>query len=307
MGKVFNAMVKKRMESCQPLSTKEHPERVDCDFTSSPSINRRKSKRRIHPRAETDWPITIIKNDNPLHGRVKNISRGGALVYFQEEITVGEKFFIAIEVEEFSDVITAEAEVVRSYPVISGMNRSTHGVGIKYITISKECLRFFSGNLTESWGEENNSISYFNTGYISKNSAKNILLMILTLFITFLYFKIEKTEKIYSNKIKSLEEMVVLVKNSVYEIDKQVNRLMLMNTNSVSGINNNIAPGLVSRHLNSGYYFLTNQYITDNFNKKLTKEDVVQSQHKDQAVDDKRVSIGIGGLKVENTYGNLEN
>ena len=185
------------MESLQQCSAQDRIGGAERDFAASPSINRRRATRRIHPRAEADWPVTIVKDDFPLHGRVKNVSRGGALVYFQEEIAVGKKVLIAIEVEEFSDVITAEAEVVRSYPVIAGMNRSTYGVGLKYITISKECLRFFSGNLADAWGEryDNTGLS-FKKKILSKLSKESILLVICIVSVASLYFKTEKIEQI---------------------------------------------------------------------------------------------------------------
>lgn len=306
MGKVFNALVKKRMESWQQCSAADRLDSVDRDFSASPSINRRRATRRIHPRAEADWPITIIKNDFPLHGRVKNVSRSGALVYFQEEIAVGEKVLIAIEVEEFSDVITAEAEVVRSYPVIAGINRSTYGVGLKYITISKECLRFFSGNLADAWGEkyENAGLSLKNN-ILQKLSKDNIVLVIFVVSVALLYFKIEKIEQIHADKIQSLESLIVKYQNSISELDRNVKNVLLTNDKSKYEKMKMYISDLSGRNQSDDWFLLKNQYYNKIFNKKIPGKYIFISENKDQAVEYKQYGIGIGGLKVEDTYTNF--
>lgn len=297
MGKVFNAMLKKRMESDQSFSTRGQLEKVDMDFTLSSFINRRRSQRRIHPRAETDWPITIIKNDSPLHGRVRNISQGGALFYVQEEITVGEKVLIAIEVQEFSDVITAEAEVVRSYSVISGIDSSTYGIGIKYITISKESIRFFSANLTNAWEEKKHShIKYWNFNFFTKN----ILLIISIFFIAFFYIKMENIEKIYSERIKYLESIVISSKNSINDFDKKINDYLSNYDGLMLEREKTITPYLLYNYHFASNLFSKNQYINNVISEKFLNEDIFISQNKNKAASDKQFNIDIGRLKIEN-------
>lgn len=304
MGKVHKAMLKKRMESDQTFSTKEHLARGDSDFILSPSINRRRSPRRIHPRAETDLPITVIKNDFLLHGRVKNISRGGALVYLDDVITVGEKVFIAIKVDEFSNVITAEVEVARLHPVI-GIDHSKNGIGLKYITLSKEFIRFFSGNFIDIWGENNDK--YFSTyklNYLKINSAKKVLSIIGLLFFIFIFYNIEKH---FYGQIKSLEVMIVNIQNSVYTMDDKFNKLFINFDNGTPKRGSTIAPYLLGHYQNLDNFYSIDRNVSYINDGELSDKDSFSSQSNNQVVKNGRSSIGIGGLKVQNTVGNLEN
>lgn len=116
-------------------------------------VNRRKKQRRQFPRVEADWPAAVISAASTLHGRVKNISRGGALIYLPEELQEQEHVRIAVEIPEYDDVIYAEGKVVRAYPVISGYERSTYASGIQFTSVSQEDLKYFSGNLAAEWQE----------------------------------------------------------------------------------------------------------------------------------------------------------
>lgn len=227
MGKVHNAMLKRNSETDNNFPTKENFKKTDNKFFRFPFTSQRNSQKRIHPRAETDWPVTIIKNEAPLYGKVRNISKGGALVYFQDTIPVGEKIKIAIEIEDLSDVITADAEVVRFYPVITGMSRSTYGVGIKYLNISNECLKFFSGNLANAWDNEN----YYNypaikPNVINTNSARTIIILVLLALIAFMHTNSNKIEKQQIKKIESLENDIARTKALTNDLNSKLETLL---------------------------------------------------------------------------------
>jgi hypothetical protein len=188
------------------------------------------------------------------------------------------------------------------------MASSTYGIGIKYITLSKECLRFFSGNLAAAWGENNNNdVSWLKNIYPSKPSTVNILLLINILLFAFFYLKTEKTENYFSEKIKSLDGAIISTQNSVHEIDEKINKLLLQFDNKTIEKRNTAALYLLNPDQYNNLFFLKDRHVSGNFNKEILIGDSLRLQNKKQEFNDRKFSIGIGGLKVENTYGNLGN
>ena len=117
-------------------------------------IDRRSQYRRKHPRAAVTWPATVISNNKTTHGRVGNISRGGALLYLAEQFECRSSIRIAIEIPDCHDVITAHGTVVRSLLLKKEDDQQfSYGVAIEFTKISEKDLRFFSGNLAPEWQE----------------------------------------------------------------------------------------------------------------------------------------------------------
>jgi LysM repeat protein len=118
------------------------------------TTDRRSKYRRKDPRATVTWPATVISKNKTLQGRVGNISRGGALLYLNEQFEVYDPIRIAIEIPDCHDAIIAEGEVVRSSSLEEGVEQSfPYAVAIEFTQISVKDLRFFSGNLAPEWQE----------------------------------------------------------------------------------------------------------------------------------------------------------
>lgn len=303
MGKVHKAMLKKGMESNQEFVTNEDLQKVDRNLTLSSFINRNRSQKRIHTRTETDLPITITKDDCSTHGRVKNISRGGALVSSRKKIIVGEKIQIAIEIDGFSDVINAEAEVVRSYPITEKMHPLKYGIGIKYINISKECSRFFLENFSNVLKGKNKNTLNLIYDYTPKFFSKNIILIICILVVIFIYWKVEK---IYSNRILSLEIDIATTKNYIIEFDKKINSILSKNYYFLPEKQSVIVPYFTKYYPYNYYSYLTAMQDNAILNDELS-ERTIKSKNKNQEINKKQLKINIGGLMFENSYMNIEN
>jgi len=114
--------------------------------------DRRLYHRRTFSRAAFKWPVTIVSKSQTLQGRIKDISRGGALVYLPKNLKLNEKIRIAVEITDCSDVLTAEGEVLRITTLDSLVDdRYGFSAAIQFTDISPEDLKYFSGNLAPEW------------------------------------------------------------------------------------------------------------------------------------------------------------
>ena len=102
-------------------------------------------------RAEVYWPATVICKEQVLQGRIKNLSRVGALLYLEERIDLHENIRIAIEIPRYNYVISAKGQVVRTFTLEKDTELYSFAAGIKFTEISDEDLKFFTGNLAPEW------------------------------------------------------------------------------------------------------------------------------------------------------------
>ena len=114
--------------------------------------DRRIHNRRRFARATVRWPVTIIHEDKTLSGRVKNISRGGLLVYLESELELHDAVRLAVEIPEYQDAITAEGVVLRVTRLKNLVEkRYAFAASIQFTDISDENLKYFSGNFAPEW------------------------------------------------------------------------------------------------------------------------------------------------------------
>ncbi|MFN2355703.1 MAG: PilZ domain-containing protein, partial [Desulfopila sp.] len=112
------------------------------------------SYRRMSSRAEVYWPATVIWKEQVLQGRIKNLSRGGALLYLEEHIDLQDNIRIAIEIPKYNYVISAKGEVVRTFALEKDTEEYSFAAGVKFTEISDEDLKFFTGNLAPEWQKD---------------------------------------------------------------------------------------------------------------------------------------------------------
>lgn len=114
--------------------------------------DRQPHERRRFSRATVRWPVTIINNGQTQQGMVKNISRGGVLLYLPEHVDVHDTIRLGIEINDCSSVLTAEGEVVDVRPLKNLVERKyAYSAAIQFTKISSEDLKYFSGNLASEW------------------------------------------------------------------------------------------------------------------------------------------------------------
>ena len=110
--------------------------------------------RRQHPRATFDWPLTIVRDGETIFGRIVNISRGGALIRIPVELRPKEQFRMVIEIPEYDDVISVKGMVIRTSREKTDNGQPSFTSGILFTEISKEDLRYFTGNLAPEWHKD---------------------------------------------------------------------------------------------------------------------------------------------------------
>ena len=179
-------------------------------------MSRRKDSRRKYARAEVDWPVTIAGDQNTIQGRIKNISRNGALLYIPEELDLHEQIRLAVEIPECDDVISAKGEVVRIFSVITGRQVASFGIGVKFTEISDEDLRYFTGNLSPEWQED-----YDDSSVVSRSRRSYVkqilygLSVIFLVFVTSYVLRLSNSSQIGGNQIVELENRMNLLEEQL--------------------------------------------------------------------------------------------
>lgn len=212
----------------------------------SPDISgRRTHKRRKHPRAAVDWPITVITSQATYQGKVVNISRGGALIHLTHSLDLGEHVRLAIEIPECQDAILAKAEIVRAFPLKRGSEQQfSHGIAYKFTEITAENLKFFSGNLASEWKEDFSEIDQHpqikpsQQENVRKNSEKHkhyalwlssLILLISLLYLFFITAKQKEDDKLMTTELDKrliiIEEQIDSLKSAKDSLEQLVDKL----------------------------------------------------------------------------------
>ncbi len=206
---------------------------------------RRTHKRRKHPRADIDWPITVITSKATYQGKVVNISRGGALIHLTHSLDLGEQVRLAIEIPECQDAILAKAEIVRAFPLKRGSEQQfSHGIAFEFTEITAENLKFFSGNLASEWKEDFSEIDQHpqikqsEQENVIKNSEKHkhyalwfssFTLLISLLYLFFLTAKQKEDDKLMTTQLDKrliiIEEQIDSLKPTKDLLEQLVDKL----------------------------------------------------------------------------------
>lgn len=203
-------------------------------------MSRRKHSRRKHARAEVDWPVTIAGDQNTIQGRIKNISRNGALLYMPEELDLQEQIRLAVEIPECDDVISAKGEVVRTFSVITDRQVASFGIGVKFTEISDEDLRYFTGNLSPEWQED-----YDDSSVLSRSGRSYVKQILYGLSVIFLIFfasyvlRLSNSGQIRGNQIVELENRINLLEEQLAQF-KTSNSSRIHLDDQVSKIQNQL-------------------------------------------------------------------
>jgi len=162
---------------------------------------------------------------------IKDISRGGALLYMSEELDLHEQIRLAVEIPECDDVISAKGEVIRTFSVKTGSQVFSFGIGVKFTEISDEDLRYFTGNLSPEWQED-----YEDSSVLSKSRRSYVkqilygLSIIFLVFVTSYVLRLGNSDQIVEleNRMNLLEEQLAAFKTSNsygINVDDQVSKI----------------------------------------------------------------------------------
>ena len=104
-----------------------------------------KIEQRRYPRVDTKWPVIINARDDLLTGETIDISAGGAFICCQRYIEEAAKVQLSfLEVPFLNRPLPVMAEVIRSNIHCVENSLRPYGIGIRFITITKEDQKLIS-------------------------------------------------------------------------------------------------------------------------------------------------------------------
>jgi LysM repeat protein len=177
-------------------------------------------------RAEVYWPATVIWKEQVLQGRIKNLSRGGALLYLEERIDLQESIRIAIEIPKYNYVISAKGQVVRTFTLEKDTEEYSFAAGIQFTEISDEDLKFFTGNLAPEWHKSYQEPEIKSP--IMKSFNRNIIYSLIGIVIFSLIFY-----AIGASRGKSVDpQQIAAVENRLAALESQLTILKEMSASN---------------------------------------------------------------------------
>ncbi len=187
--------------------------------------------KRQYRRAKFNWPVTVIKDNLTIQGRVQNLSRGGALINIYVELFPSEHIRMAIEIPEYDDVISAKGEVIRCIPVKAEKGLPFFRAGVRFTEISKDDLRYFTGNLAPEWQDDYQDppINYQKPPIIKRPqggfSLKILCGLLGLLLLSMIFYSLRPTIE-YQKEIRDIES----IENRVHLLET---RFLQMNQNKI--------------------------------------------------------------------------
>ena len=112
------------------------------------------AERRRYPRAQTEWLVSIKRDQIEVKGITLNVSAGGATVRFQDPPLVHEVFEITIKIPEVDRPVVAEAQVVWSTADITDNELTLPIVGINFTNISDQDRHLISTAVSKALRNE---------------------------------------------------------------------------------------------------------------------------------------------------------
>ena len=112
------------------------------DRETKPRFGMANFERRVHPRFTVDLPIEYwkIRNFKSCPSRCTNVSEGGLLVLFSEQLEIGQNLRLNLFVDAGPDLNSTEAVVEAVWKDIHLGKDGEYRIGVKFLDISAEHL-----------------------------------------------------------------------------------------------------------------------------------------------------------------------
>ena len=88
-------------------------------------------ERRLQPRVEVNWPVTMLTSEGPINGETKDISMQGAFIYCDKPLPLAERFVLSVKAPAAS--MQVMAQVVWSKNSTRGKKSEPLGIGVRFI------------------------------------------------------------------------------------------------------------------------------------------------------------------------------
>jgi hypothetical protein len=88
-------------------------------------------ERRLQPRVEVKWPVTMLTSEGAIKGETKDISMQGAFIYCDKPLTLSERFVLSVKAPAAS--MQVMAQVVWASNSSSDRKNEPAGMGVRFI------------------------------------------------------------------------------------------------------------------------------------------------------------------------------
>ena len=88
-------------------------------------------ERRLQPRVEVTWPVTMLTSEGAIKGETKDISMQGAFIYCDNPLPLFERFVLSVKAPAAS--MQVMAQVVWSSNSSTDMKDEPAGMGVRFI------------------------------------------------------------------------------------------------------------------------------------------------------------------------------
>ena len=100
-------------------------------------------ERRLQPRIEVIWPVTVITTQTTIEGEIHNLSPSGAFISCKVVPPLEGSFFIIIKPPE-RQTISVAGKAMWSTTLETDESNSSHGVGVQFTNITPGDRRFLN-------------------------------------------------------------------------------------------------------------------------------------------------------------------
>ena len=100
-------------------------------------------ERRLQPRIEIKWPVTVLTMQTTIEGEIQNLSPTGAFISCKAVPPLESSFFIIIKPPE-RQTISVAGKVVWSTTLLADETNASLGVGVQFTNITPGDLRFLT-------------------------------------------------------------------------------------------------------------------------------------------------------------------
>jgi len=88
-------------------------------------------ERRLQPRVEVNWPVTMLTAEGTIPGETRDISMQGAFIYCEKPLPLSERFVLSVKAPAAS--MQVMAQVVWSNNSGSAKQEEPSGIGVRFI------------------------------------------------------------------------------------------------------------------------------------------------------------------------------
>lgn len=112
-------------------------------------------ERRIQPRTEIRWPVTLLSTQDKIDGEIQNVSPTGAFVSCKEPPPLERSFFIIIKPPDRQTMSLAGKVIWSTILEPLGVD-ATHGIGIQFTNMTPADRQYLSSLVTLQYKEKIN-------------------------------------------------------------------------------------------------------------------------------------------------------